>query len=66
VVSVWQWSHPLYKWPTAEATGTLDDKAIKWNYTKFLVGRDGRVIKRSPPQDAPEKVAKDIEVALAG
>jgi glutathione peroxidase len=58
-------AHPLYQWLTAEAPGLLGSKAIKWNFTKFLVGRDGRVIKRYAPQDAPEKIAKDIEVALA-
>lgn len=57
-------AHPLYKWLTAEAPGLLGSKAIKWNFTKFLVGRDGRVIKRYAPQDAPEKIAKDIEAAL--
>jgi glutathione peroxidase len=57
-------SHPLYPRLTAEATGTLDSKAIKWNCIKFLVGRDGRVIKRYA-QNAPEKMAKDIEAALA-
>ena len=59
-------AHPLYQWLTAEAPGLLGSKAIKWNFTKFLVGRDGRVIKRYAPQDAPEKLAKDIEAALAG
>ncbi len=58
-------AHPLYQWLTAEAPGLLGSKAIKWNFTKFLVGRDGRVIKRYAPQDAPEKIAKDIEAALA-
>ena len=58
-------AHPLYQWLTAEAPGILGSKGIKWNFTKFLVGRDGRVIKRYAPQDAPEKIAKDIEAALA-
>ena len=57
-------AHPLYRWLTAEAPGILGSKAIKWNFTKFLVGRDGRVIKRYAPQDAPEKLAQDIEQAL--
>jgi glutathione peroxidase len=56
---------PLYQWLTAEAPGLLGSKAIKWNFTKFLVGKDGRVIKRYAPQDAPEKLASDIEAALA-
>jgi glutathione peroxidase len=58
-------AHPLYQWLTAEAPGILGSKAIKWNFTKFLVGKDGRVIKRYAPQDAPKKIAKDIETALA-
>ncbi|MES2926910.1 MAG: glutathione peroxidase [Pseudomonadota bacterium] len=58
-------AHPLYQWLTAEAPGLLGSKAIKWNFTKFLVGKDGRVIKRYAPQDAPEKLATDIEAALA-
>ena len=57
-------AHPLYQWLSAEAPGLLGSKAIKWNFTKFLVGKDGRVIKRYAPQDAPEKLAKDIEAAL--
>jgi glutathione peroxidase len=57
-------AHPLYQWLTAEAPGLLGSKAIKWNFTKFLVGKDGRVVKRYAPQDAPEKLAKDIEQAL--
>ena len=57
-------AHPLYQWLTAEAPGILGSKAIKWNFTKFLVGKDGRVIKRYAPQDAPQKLAADIEAAL--
>ena len=59
-------AHPLYRWLTAEAPGLLGSKAIKWNFTKFLVGKDGRVIRRYAPQDAPKKLAGDIEAALAG
>jgi glutathione peroxidase len=59
-------AHPLYRWITAEAPGLLGSKAIKWNFTKFLVGKDGSVLKRYAPQDAPEKLAKDVEAALAG
>ncbi len=58
-------AHPIYQWLTAEAPGLLGSKAIKWNFTKFLVGRDGRVLKRYAPQDAPAKIAQDIEAALA-
>jgi glutathione peroxidase len=59
-------AHPLYRWLTAEAPGMLGSKAIKWNFTKFLVGKDGTVLKRYAPQDAPQKLAKDVEAALAG
>ena len=59
-------AHPLWKWLTAEAPGLLGSKAIKWNFTKFLVGKDGQVIRRYAPQDAPKKLAGDIEAALAG
>ena len=58
-------AHPLYQWLTAEAPGILGSKGIKWNFTKFLVGKDGCVIKRYAPQDAPKKIAQDIEAALA-
>ncbi|GAA4424845.1 glutathione peroxidase [Acidovorax lacteus] len=56
---------PLYRWLTEQAPGILGSKAIKWNFTKFLVGRDGQVRKRYAPQDAPAKLSKDIEAALA-
>jgi glutathione peroxidase len=56
---------PLFQWLTREAPGLLGSKAIKWNFTKFLVGKDGQVIKRYGPQDAPAAMAKDIEKALA-
>jgi glutathione peroxidase len=58
-------AHPLYQWLAAEAPGLLGSKAIKWNFTKFLIGKDGSVLRRYAPQDAPEKLAKDIEAALA-
>lgn len=56
---------PLYQWLTAEAPGLLGLKAIKWNFTKFLIGRDGQVIKRYAPTDTPKSLTKDIETALA-
>jgi glutathione peroxidase len=56
---------PLYQWLTAEAPGLLGSKAIKWNFTKFLVGKDGHVIKRYAPSAPPAALAKDIESALA-
>ena len=59
-------AHPLYQWLKHEAPGLLGSEGIKWNFTKFLIGRDGRVLKRYAPQDTPAKIAKDIEAALAG
>ena len=59
------WAHPLWKWLTSEAPGVLGSKSIKWNFTKFLVGKDGQVIKRYAPTDTPESITKDIEAALA-
>ena len=56
---------PLYQWLSAEAPGLLGSKAIKWNFTKFLVGKDGNVTKRYAPTDTPQGMAKDIEAALA-
>jgi glutathione peroxidase len=56
---------PLYKWLVKEAPGLLGSTAIKWNFTKFLVGRDGQVVKRYAPVDKPESIAGDIESALA-
>ena len=58
-------AHPLYQWLCAEAPGLLGSKAIKWNFTKFLIGRNGAVLKRYAPMDKPEKLASDIEAALA-
>ena len=57
-------AHPLYRWLTSEAPGVLGTKSIKWNFTKFLVGRDGQVIRRYAPRDKPEKLAEDIQAAL--
>ena len=58
-------AHPLYHWLTREAPGLLGSQMIKWNFTKFLVGRDGKTVRRYAPQDAPEKLVGDIEAALA-
>ena len=58
-------AHPLYQWLAGEAPGLLGTKAIKWNFTKFLVGKDGKVLKRYAPTDTPASLAKDIEAALA-
>ena len=49
----------------AEAPGLLGSKAIKWNFTKFLIGRDGQVLKRYAPTDTPQSMTKDIEAVLA-
>jgi len=58
-------AHPLYQWLKGEAPGLLGTQAIKWNFTKFLVGKDGAVLKRYAPTDIPASLAKDIEAALA-
>ena len=58
-------AHPLWKWLKGEKPGLLGSEAIKWNFTKFLVGKDGQVIKRYAPQDAPASLGRDIEAALA-
>lgn len=57
-------AHPLWQWLKKEKSGLLGISAIKWNFSKFLVGRDGSVIKRYAPTDKPESIAGDIEAAL--
>ena len=57
--------HPLYDWLTRERPGILGTRAIKWNFTKFLVGRDGRVLERFGSTTPPEKLEASIEAALA-
>lgn len=57
-------AHPLYQWLTQEAPGLLGSKAIKWNFTKFLIGKHGAVLKRYAPTATPASLAKDIEAAL--
>ena len=56
---------PLYQWLTKEKPGLLGLTAIKWNFTKFLVGRDGTVLKRYAPLDTPASLTRDVEAALA-
>jgi len=56
---------PLWKWLKSEAPGVLGTEAIKWNFTKFLVGKNGKVIKRYAPNDDPANLRPDIEAALA-
>jgi glutathione peroxidase len=58
-------AHPLWQYLTKQARGVLGSQAVKWNFTKFLVGRDGTVLKRYAPTDTPESLRKDIEAALA-
>ena len=58
-------AHPLWTWLKDEKGGFLGIDAIKWNFTKFLVGRDGHVIKRYAPTETPASLAGDIEAALA-
>ncbi len=58
-------AHPLWQWLKAQAPGILGTEGVKWNFTKFLVGRDGHVIKRYAPNDAPDALRRDIEKALA-
>ena len=55
---------PVFDWMKAEAPGLMGSKAIKWNFTKFLIDRDGKVVKRYGPADAPASIAKDIEKLL--
>jgi glutathione peroxidase len=56
---------PLWKWLKSEKPGLMGIEAIKWNFTKFLVGKDGKVIKRFAPNDEPDAMRADIEAALA-
>ena len=58
-------AHPLYKWLTAEKPGILGTRAIKWNFTKFLVDRNGQVIRRYGSWTKPQNIAADIEKLLA-
>lgn len=57
-------AHPLYAHLKNSAKGLLGSESIKWNFTKFLVDRSGKVLKRYAPQDKPEAIAADIEAAL--
>jgi len=57
-------AEPLYRWLTKEKPGLLGSTAIKWNFTKFLVGRDGEVIRRYAPMETPATLKRDIEAAL--
>ena len=57
-------AHPLYRFLKSAAPGVLGSEAIKWNFTKFLVDRDGRVVRRYAPTDTPEAIRADIERLL--
>jgi len=57
-------AHPLWKWLKEEKGGLLGMDGIKWNFTKFLVGRDGKVVKRYAPTDSPEKIERELGPAL--
>ena len=57
-------AHPLYRWLKTEAKGLLGSEAIKWNFTKFLVDRDGRAVARYAPNATPEAIRPDIEQLL--
>lgn len=56
-------AHPLFEWLRAEKSGLLGGR-IKWNFTKFLIGRDGAVLSRHAPTTEPAKLAEDIEKVL--
>jgi glutathione peroxidase len=55
---------PLFKHLKKEAPGVLGSEGIKWNFTKFLIDRSGKVVKRYAPKDTPKAIAKDIEKLL--
>ena len=55
---------PLYRWLKDSVPGVLGTRAIKWNFTKFLINRDGKVVRRYAPADKPESIAGDIEALL--
>ncbi|MBU6378013.1 MAG: glutathione peroxidase [Gammaproteobacteria bacterium] len=57
-------AHPLYEHLKSSAKGILGTEGIKWNFTKFLIDRDGRVVKRYAPNDKPESLQQDIEALL--
>ena len=57
-------THPLYQFLKHEKKGILGTEQIKWNFTKFLIGRDGQVIKRFSPHEKPVKLSSRIEAAL--
>src|SRR5690606_18088479 len=58
-------AHPIFKWLKGEKPGVLGTKAIKWNFTKFLIGRDGQVLQRYGSSTKPEELADDIAQAVS-
>ena len=59
-------AHPLYDYLKSEAPGLLGTKSIKWNFTKFLIDREGKVLKRFAPNDAPEGLAEEVVRTIEG
>ncbi len=57
-------AHPIYKFLTSEAPGLAGTEAIKWNFTKFLIDRHGKVLKRYAPDVKPQDISSDIEAQL--
>jgi glutathione peroxidase len=57
-------AHPLFRYLKKEARGALGTETIKWNFTKFLVDREGRVVRRFAPADTPEAIASEVEALL--
>ena len=57
-------AHPLYKYLKSQAKGLLGSESIKWNFTKFLIDKDGKVMTRYAPVDTPEKIEEDVAAAL--
>ena len=55
---------PLFDWMKGEKPGLMGSRAIKWNFTKFLIDREGRVVERYGPADKPQGIARDIEKLL--
>lgn len=55
---------PIYKWMKSSAPGLLGIEAIKWNFTKFLIGKDGQVLERYAPQTEPKAISADIQKAI--
>jgi len=58
-------AHPLWSWLKQQAPGVLGTEGIKWNFTKFLVGRNGQVLRRYAPQTKPAELLADVDMALA-